>query len=185
MCFFQNFNFDMGRECKKKVTNSVRNIKSERKDEKEASSSAGAHQKAFQGSTFYVYSFPIILTFQFISIIACYIWMLLVKVYTVSVQRWSPKHLVTSNSPQSHKGNNSDERLPMIVEFTREGRQKGKATSKLVESPRKYHQTSSYISLPPPEPVISMQKRHHRKAFEYLSRALKLDNEDRGGCREN
>lgn len=32
----------------------------------------------------------------------------------------------------------------------------------------------------PAEPVLAQQKHHHRKAFEYISKALKLDEEDKG-----
>ena len=32
----------------------------------------------------------------------------------------------------------------------------------------------------PGEPLLASQKRHHRKAFEYISKALKIDEEDAG-----
>lgn len=32
----------------------------------------------------------------------------------------------------------------------------------------------------PGEPALAQQKHHHRKAFEYISKALKLDEEDAG-----
>lgn len=32
----------------------------------------------------------------------------------------------------------------------------------------------------PGEPALAKQKHHHRKAFEYISKALKLDEDDRG-----
>jgi len=35
-------------------------------------------------------------------------------------------------------------------------------------------------SVGPGEPVLAKQKHHHRKAFEYISKALKLDEEDKG-----
>jgi spastin len=32
----------------------------------------------------------------------------------------------------------------------------------------------------PAEPALSQQKHYHRKAFEYISKALKIDEEDAG-----
>ena len=32
------------------------------------------------------------------------------------------------------------------------------------------------------EPLLASQKHHHRKAFEYISKALKIDEEDAGWC---
>ena len=32
----------------------------------------------------------------------------------------------------------------------------------------------------PGDPVLAKQKHHHRKAFEYISKALKIDEEDKG-----
>jgi len=40
--------------------------------------------------------------------------------------------------------------------------------------------SSSYI-VGPVEPVLVKQKQHHRKAFEHISKALRLDEEDRRG----
>lgn len=34
----------------------------------------------------------------------------------------------------------------------------------------------------PGEPALVKQKHHHRKAFEYISKALKIDEEDAGKC---
>ena len=37
----------------------------------------------------------------------------------------------------------------------------------------------------PGDPLLAKQKHHHRKAFEYISKALKIDEEDQGGCQNN
>lgn len=34
----------------------------------------------------------------------------------------------------------------------------------------------------PGDPLLAKQKHHHRRAFEYISKALKIDEENEGGC---
>ena len=40
--------------------------------------------------------------------------------------------------------------------------------------------TYTRTSVGPGEPAVAKQKHHHRKAFEYISKALKIDEEDKG-----
>ena len=51
----------------------------------------------------------------------------------------------------------------------------------------RYH-SDEVCRLPPPgpgEPALAKQKHHHRKAFEYISKALKLDEENRNAGKKN
>ena len=49
---------------------------------------------------------------------------------------------------------------------------------KLINYPKISPQIPPSLYVKPLEHIISLQKQHHRKAFEYLSKALKLDNEN-------
>ena len=48
----------------------------------------------------------------------------------------------------------------------------------VVEMAQSTHKGSPSIG--PGEPALAKQKHHHRKAFEYISKALKIDEEDKG-----
>jgi len=42
--------------------------------------------------------------------------------------------------------------------------------------------TQRHTSPGPADPLLARQKGHHRKAFEYISKALKIDEENEGEC---
>lgn len=115
---------------------------------------------------------PVILLFNVIRFIAFQLWILLTMVCRVSV------HALPARATEAYRASSSPGLVCRSVEF-------GRPTS-LVERERPSLPGTPVRSgggvslLPPPEPALAKQKRHHRKAFEYISKALKLDEEERG-----
>lgn len=60
------------------------------------------------------------------------------------------------------------------------GGQQQSLTTPLVHTPLHEMASARVPSVGPGEPALAKQKHHHRKAFECISKALKIDEEDRG-----
>lgn len=50
----------------------------------------------------------------------------------------------------------------------------------IVEEPHEMSHTTRYAGPGPGDPLLAKQKHHHRRAFEYISKALKIDEENEG-----
>ncbi|ESN99652.1 hypothetical protein HELRODRAFT_192890 [Helobdella robusta] len=168
------------------------NSRSAKPDKNKTSSSDVQADGSFHRSNFYAFSQPVIQTFNLIRFIAFYIWLILFTVCRFSMYAWpsSRRRQITQEvqvataaaAECSSVNSQKDTRMPLRINCSQFMERPASRRETSRESPRVYSPT--LYSFPPPEPVISRQKHHHRKAFEFISRALKLDNEDRVGHKD-
>lgn len=145
---------------------------------------------SFHRSNFHLFSQPVILTFNLFRMIAFYIWLILSTLCNFTVQSWPTRHRCITQEVQADSSTmveaeaQTQTKTSSVSQYSLDypatssgGIRRSRDMSR--DSPR--ISTSMTFQYPPLEPIISRQKHHHRKAFEYISRALKLDNEDRSG----
>ena len=99
---------------------------------------------------------PLIFFFNILRILAFQLWVLLSLVCRVSAHALPNKSKHTGGDKPQDK--NSPESLAEMAQST----------------------PSKASPVGPGEPALAKQKHHHRKAFEYISKALKIDEEDKG-----
>lgn len=125
-----------------------------------------------------IFALPVILLFNVVRFIAFQLWILLTMACRVSSHALPVRVKNTTSgttlSPTGlvYRSSAEGSRPPTVAELRTSYPSAG--TPPAVRSG-----IGCLGMLPPPEPAISKQKQHHRKAFEYISKALKLDEEDR------
>lgn len=97
------------------------------------------------------FALPVLLFFYFIRFVAFHLWIGLTKLYQTSVYFTKNEASNSCIAPPSPRKNIEQSNVTM-----------------------------SKSAPGPGEPALAAQKHHHRKAFEYVSKALKLDEEDKG-----
>jgi spastin len=107
-----------------------------------------------------VAALPVILVFNVIRILAFQLWVFLSVVCRIGA------HALPNKTKQSDRETEKCQE-PKIVTPVAE---------MVNPSPGK----AGGLSVGPGEPALAKQKHHHRKAFEYISKALKIDEEDKG-----
>lgn len=114
---------------------------------------------------------PVILLFNVIRFIAFQLWILLTMVCRVSV------HALPARAKEAYRATSTPGLVCRSVEV---GRPTSLVERERASLPGTPVRSGGVMLLPPPEPALAKQKHHHRKAFEYISKALKLDEEERG-----
>ena len=117
---------------------------------KEKKNRAGAeclHRKNFR-----TVALPIILLFYLIRIVAFQLWLLLANAYDVA-------HALRDRKSKGKQRMTESLGEPLVT---------------MANNARCNKRTNS---AGPGEPALAMQKHHHRKAFEHISKALKIDEE--------
>jgi len=132
----------------------------------------------------HLFAQPVILAFHIIRFVAFQLWLLLSLVCRVGsnvlATRTSPttEASQTAEQEQAETRRTSSSSTSSVVEMTRPGPgSPGRAAA--APSPNTGPGGVGY-ALRPGAPVLAQQKHHHRKAFEYISKALKLDEDGKG-----
>lgn len=108
--------------------------------------------RSFHGQNIRVFAAPLLFIFAVLRTLAYQLWIVLVLL------RCRSRRALTLRSAGSRA---SDEESPCL-------------SSPMASNDKGRH------GVGPGEPALALQKHHHRKAFEYISRALKIDEEDSG-----
>ena len=111
-----------------------------------------------------IFASPVILFFNILRFLAFHMWLLLSVVCRTTV------HALPQKSKQATA---DDVALSHVTDVEKSCKQV------IISAPE-----MAYKNAPPPgpgEPALAKQKHHHRKAFEYISKALKIDEEDKLG----
>ncbi|XP_070180841.1 spastin-like isoform X2 [Littorina saxatilis] len=106
--------------------------------------------RSFHGQNIRVFAAPLLFIFAVLRTLAYQLWIVLVLL------RCRSRRALTLRSAGSRA---SDEESPCL-------------SSPMASNDKGRH------GVGPGEPALALQKHHHRKAFEYISRALKIDEED-------
>ena len=143
----------------------------------ERAAGTGDHHPSVHRRNVHLFAQPVILVFHVIRFIAFQLWILLSLMCRASVNMLPARH-------KERTAAKSVENPPLIsspgvgIRMGGSGSvSSGGSSSSFVDLTSSPARVS--VSQPPPEPAIAKQKQHHRKAFEYISKALKLDSEDR------
>lgn len=114
-------------------------------------------QPSFHKRNLYIVSFPIIILFNILRSVLYQVFIVFRYLYTAS------NHLV--HKPQK----NGECNLEVVVKD-------GVVSTEIVQG----EEMSQPRTVGPGDPLLAKQKHHHRKAFEYISKALKIDEENEG-----
>lgn len=106
----------------------------------------------------YVVSFPIIILFNVLR-------SLLYQVFIIFKYLYSATHRLMHKSQKNGECN-----LEVIVKD-------GVVSTEVIQGEEMSHH---HHNVGPGDPLLAKQKHHHRKAFEYISKALKIDEENEG-----
>lgn len=127
----------------------------------ESDSPTSEHRESVHKQNLYIVSFPIIILFNILRSILYQIFIIFKYIFNVSshflyqpVQKTRTSIEVRVNSDKLHSPNTT------VID--------GMAARPL------------HISPGPGDPLLAKQKHHHRRAFEYISKALKIDEENEG-----
>lgn len=146
-----------GGRLSRKTTRSP-NRKSKKTDADLAKGSAlrNGSQPSVHKRNLYIVSFPIIILFNILRSV-------LYQLFVIF------KYLYSASSRFVHKpGNNGECNLEVVV---KDG---------IVSTELASEDMANIHNVGPGDPLLAKQKHHHRKAFEYISKALKIDEENEG-----
>lgn len=148
-----------GRLSRKTTRSPSRRSKKSDADLAKGSSSRNDPQPSVHKRNLYAVSFPIIILFNLLR-------SLLYQVFIIFKYIYSASHRFT------HKAQNNGEcNLEVVVKD-------GVVCTEVAAGEELTHTHS----VGPGDPLLAKQKHHHRKAFEYISKALKIDEENEGKC---
>ena len=113
----------------------------------------------------HVFAQPVVFLFNILGFLAYHFWLLISAVCTSAralpqKSKQTSDHLETDNSSQQREDAQVREGTGMF--------------------PYTYGMGEKPVVVGPAEPALAKQKHHHRKAFEYISKALKIDEEEKG-----
>lgn len=123
----------------------------------------------------YIVSFPLILLFNVLRTLLYQLFVVFKCLYTSTSQliqrRQACKQTCQLEIVVGQKSSESiNNNLNNTVQTENEG---------MSQVPRRH------IGPGPGDPLLAKQKHHHRRAFEFISKALKIDEENEGTCRTN
>ena len=128
-------------------------------------------QLSVHTKNFYIASYPVVLLFNIVRTLLYHAFLLL-------------KTLFRASAYISHS---RKETAPIVItEIVSSGNIGGDSGLKDTETKSKPQEEQSAEMPPkftnpgPGDPLLAKQKHHHRKAFEYISKALKIDEENEG-----
>ena len=113
----------------------------------------GADAECLHRKNFRTVALPIILLFYLIRIVAFQLWLLLANAYDVA-------HALRDRRSKGKQRMTEPLEAPLVTMANNAA-----------------HCNKRTNSTGPGEPALAMQKHHHRKAFEHISKALKIDEE--------
>jgi len=131
-------------------------------------SNGGGSPQSVHRRNVHLFAQPIILAFNIVRFVAFQLWILLsiaCRVTSRAIENCDDNVLMSAAAVGSSK--------PSLTLCSPAGGGSGVLTLTGSQGSRLYTGR-------PAEPIVSQQKHHHRKAFEYISKALKLDEEDKG-----
>jgi len=131
----------------------------------------------------HLFAQPVILAFHVIRFVAFQLWLLLSLVYRVGSNVLATQHqtsetvqtgtVAVAAEQEADVRRTSSSSTSSIVDMVRPGPGSPGRTTVLGPPGGGY-------TVRPGAPVLAQQKHHHRKAFEYISKALKLDEDGKG-----
>ena len=111
----------------------------------------------------HVFAHPVVFIFNILGFLAYHFW-LLISTLCTTAQTLSQKSKQTSDSRRDSISSQQDGHVHEAASMF----------------PCPYEMAEKPPQVGPAEPALSKQKHHHRKAFEYISKALKIDEEEKG-----
>ncbi|XP_029648681.2 spastin [Octopus sinensis] len=111
-------------------------------------------ERSFHRQNVRLFATPILILFAIIRSVAAQLWLVLVVLVCKS------RKSISYKCEKASKKKCLDEEKAFMMSYSESGKIR--------------------TTLGPGEPSLSKQKHHHRKAFEYISKALKIDEEDAG-----
>lgn len=121
----------------------------------------GSH--SFHKKNFYIVSFPIIVLFNVFRTILYQVYLVFKHIYTSTSNFISRKQYFSKVGPGS-------------VNIDQEAVESGEKS----DSDDMAYSVRKPPGPGPGDPLLAKQKHHHRRAFEYISKALKIDEENEG-----
>lgn len=115
----------------------------------------------------YIVSFPIIILFNILRSILYHIFIIFKYIFNVSSNYMPIVKRQTNPNRIEIDVNNSEQVQPLNSQVNSDGGGGGMASSRSAGPG-------------PGDPLLAKQKHHHRRAFEYISKALKIDEENEG-----
>lgn len=145
-------------------------MRSPKKSRKGEDKGAKLDDLSVHKKNFYVASYPVVLIFNIIRTLLYHVFLLLKTLYRAGSYVYCTKTEVKERTS---------------VELAETG-----AVVKEQECGEEYGIPGGSTDMPPKlppgpgpgDPLLAKQKHHHRKAFEYISKALKIDEENEGKC---
>jgi len=136
----------------------------------------------------HLFAQPVILAFHVIRFLAFQLWLLLSVVYRVG------SNVLATRPPTSDVVQTATAAAAATEQDGETRRTSSSSTSSIVDMARPGPGSPGRVTVPavgsgaagggyavrPGAPVLAQQKHHHRKAFEYISKALKLDEDGKG-----
>ena len=117
------------------------------------------HRRNFQWA-----SYPVLLLFSLLRFIVFQLWLLITEAVSRVNSRESFGMVDNSRAGYGHLKEDMEDNGNSMTGVT-------------INPSSSSHSTSNGTKL---DPQLSKQKQHHKRAFEYLSKALKIDEEDKG-----
>lgn len=151
-------------------------LRSPKKSKKSDDRSSKSPNLSVHTKNFYIASYPVVLLFNLFRTVLYHIFLLLKTLFRASTYL---AHVRTEETASSSA---------VITELDSVGIGGGSGQGQVEEAtqvdlcgPGTGDMPPKTPSNPGPgDPLLAKQKHHHRKAFEYISKALKLDEEDEG-----
>ncbi len=113
----------------------------------------------------HVFAQPVVFLFNILGFLAYHFW-LVVSAVCSSIQALPQKTKADASETVSDSSSQKHQDVQLL-----EGSAMFPYTYEMAEKPP---------PVGPAEPALAKQKHHHRKAFEYISKALKIDEEEKG-----
>lgn len=122
----------------------------------------------------FIVSFPIIVLFNILRSVLYHIFIIFKYIFNVSSNYMPIAKRQTNNHPNSIEINVNSEKVQQPLN-SQVGGSDGSGSSIVMASTR-----PTATGPGPGDPLLAKQKHHHRRAFEYISKALKIDEENEG-----
>jgi len=148
----------------------------------DASAQPAAATETVHRRNVHLFAQPVIFAFHIIRFVAFQLWLLLSLVYRVGSNVLATRAPTAEPSQTAEQDVDAETRrtssssTSSVVEMARPG---PGSPGRAAAAPSPGAGSGGY-AVRPGAPVLAQQKHHHRKAFEYISKALKLDEDGKG-----
>ncbi|GAB6024464.1 hypothetical protein CHUAL_009623 [Chamberlinius hualienensis] len=123
----------------------------------------------------HVVSFPVIFLFNILRGVAYHLYLLFRYLHERVTSLWNFDRV-----QQQHQHRLNNQQLNIVINSSRRNSKVKQQVEELDSILTMSHNETHRLTPGPADPALTKQKKHHRKAFEYISKALKIDEENAG-----